>query len=149
MARTSQNVILKKTEYFTDQESSTNTTDAFKACLKTDADMVFYKDIQETFFIRPSTRIKNLCTKDGSYAIQTGTVMLNALLKDEGDDNVYLSNNDSQPLSVCNSFDICESTGQKTSDKLPSVDQLSQFIHVSKKLSTVRESSTPCIRRQL
>ena len=132
MTRTSQNVISKKTECNIVQQSSIDTTDAFKACLRTDADKKFYKDIPKTFFIRPAARMKSLFLKAESYAIQTGTESLNALLDDKCDSDASVSSNDSGLPSVCTSYVRCDSNGPKTSDKLPSVDQLSQFVRCFK-----------------
>ena len=136
MARTSQNVNSKKTECNIIQQSSIDTTDAFKACLRTDADRKFYNDIPKTFFIRPAARMKSLFLKAESYAIDTGTVSLKAPLEEEYDSDSSVSS-----VPSVTSYVRCDSNGPKNSDKLPSVDQLSQFVQCLKK-SSFCESST-------
>ena len=80
--------------------------------------------------------MKSLFLKAESYAIDTGTVSLKAPLEEEYDSDSSVSS-----VPSVTSYVRCDSNGPKNSDKLPSVDQLSQFVQCLKK-SSFCESST-------
>ena len=128
MARTKQAIVKKSESSSVDLESTNDTTNAFEACIKSDVDSKFYRDMPPTFLIRPASRMLKLFTNAENYATKSGKVAINKMTAEcDSNEDDYASDSDALP-SVCSDYEICDNTAPNDSSNTPTEDQLSRFV---------------------
>ena len=128
MERTKQAIVKKSESSSADLESTNNTTNAFKAYIKSDVDSQIYRDIPPAFFIGPASRMLKPFTNAENYAMKSGKVARTEMTaeRDSNEDD-YTSDSDALP-SVCSDYEICDNTALNNSSNIPTEDQLSRFV---------------------
>ena len=119
MRRTKQAIVKESESSSIDLESTNDATNAFKACIKSDVDSQFYRDIPPMFFIQPASRMLKLFTNAETYAIKSGNVAITEMTteRDSNEDD-YASDSDVLP-SVCLVHEMCDNTDPNDSSNIP------------------------------